>query len=381
MPKQIVVLMEGSGNAFDSSPSNVTRVLDLIHLSSRSGDAQHQMALYDQGVGTRPVAVRDACKIADDIRQRAGCNVSDLVVLDPPRRPRWMPGILPRLAGLAFGLGLERNVAEVVTAMYRTYKDGDKLFMLGFSRGAFTVRVIAALLHRFGLPPADSDDIHSWVSSKMVLMRRDPVIARDGVTPLSVEVLGLWDTVKSYGVLRPRRFFHLRHNAGVQHVSHALALDEKRSWFQCTTWGGLDIDAEQRDGRTPDHPRYPKPEHNPKQTVREMWFRGCHSDIGGGKDERENAEVALRWMLSEAKEAGLVLNARGEIFLQQPDPTFPIQPHESRTWEWCLADIIPRAEIDNDYSPARLNFRCWPTGQRDPQGAKRGGKYERHPTA
>ena len=188
--------------------------------------------------------------------------------------------------------------------------------------------------------------------------------------------------MKSYGFIYPVRYFHLRHNPGVSHVRHALALDEKRSWFQCTTWGGLDRDLNQRDGRLPDRPRAWKPEPNGEQTVKELWFHGCHSDIGGGGGccERHNAEVALRWMLREAREVGLALNAEGAALVAGSDSMVAVTPTESWTLGWRWADRIPRLEIDNDYSPARLRFAWHHTGTRRPAETLRNGTWAFHPT-
>ncbi len=379
MPKQIIVLMEGSGNAFDTAPSNVTRMLELSALGATpKAPYLEQVAIWDYGVGTRLRDVKDADAIADRIRAYAGCTASQLAVLPPPRRPRWLPGRLAKWAGLAVGCGLESNVVEAVEALGSQYQPGDRLYLFGFSRGAFTVRVLAALLYRFGLPQGDA---RRWVHERLQEMQINPVIDHRGVKPVHTHFLGLWDTVKSYGFIVPVRYFHLRHNPGVLHVRHALALDEKRSWFQCTTWGGLDRDSEQRDGKRTDQPRRYKPDPNPHQTVKEVWFRGCHSDVGGGDLERSNAEVALRWMLREAHAAGLALNDKGANFLDQPDPKYPILPTESWTFLWQLTDFVPRLEINNDYSPALLRFACRHTGARRPADLLRGGDWTFHPSA
>lgn len=377
MPKQIVVLMEGSGSAFDAAPSNVTRTLYLIALGPTPNSAVKQSAIWDYGVGTRLRSLHE-----DEVkRARAfgGIDTSHLVVLSPPRRPRLLPGSLAKVAGLAFGLGLGSNVAEAVEALACLYKPSDKLFLLGFSRGAFTVRVLAALLWRFGLPQQGTD-VHRWVHERLAEMRRAPTFDSPQRFSVQTHFLGLWDTVKSYGFIRPVRYFHLRHNPGVSHIRHALALDEKRSWFQCTTWGGLDRDLDQRDGRLPGCPRAWKPKPNANQTVKEVWFRGCHSDIGGGRCERKKAEVTLRWMLREAQEVGLALNAEGAALAAESGPTEPIKPTESRTLGWRIADYVPRLEIDNHFSPARLRFAWHHTGTRQPAETRRKGTWARYPT-
>jgi len=371
--RRIVVLMEGSGNSIDTAPSNVTRTLKLIALGQTPKDDLEQWAIWDHGVGTRLRNIDDK----EIERAFEGIDRRYLRPLWPPRRPPLVFRSVAKLAGLTFGLGLARNVAEAVEALVDLYEPGDQLFLFGFSRGAFTVRVLAALLWRFGLPERRTN-VRRWVRRRLAELRREPTF--DPPTQVKTHFLGLWDTVKSYGFIRPIRFLHLRHNPGVFNVRHALALDEKRSWFQCTTWGGLDRDQNQLSGRQPCSPRAWKPKKNPDQTVKEVWFRGCHSDIGGGSRERQNAEITLRWMLREARDCGLVLREDGDDLVDRPDPCRPIKPTESWNLGWRFADYCPRFEINNDYSPARLRFAWRHTGSRQPAEMLRGKTVAFHAT-
>jgi uncharacterized protein (DUF2235 family) len=382
MCKRIVVLMEGSGNSFDSAQSNVTRTLHLIKPGPARGG--EQFAIYDYGVGTRLARIdKEEVKRAKELEAIGSRYVS---VLPAPRRiplvPVWLATVtglnwLAKVAGLAFGAGLASNVVEAVDKLVRLYEPGDQLFLFGFSRGAFTVRVLAALLWRFGLPPKGTD-VRRWVHQRLAEMRSAPTVDPAEDTQVRTHFLGLWDTVKSYGFIFPVRFLHLRHNPGVFNVRHALALDEKRSWFQCTTWGYLDRDLKQRDGDRPCSPRAWTAKPNCDQSVKEVWFRGCHSDIGGGRRERQNAEITLRWMLREARDCGLVLNAAGEDLVAKSDPCEAITPTESSTWLWRRTDCMPRWEINNDFSPAHLQFAAHHTGSRRPTELLRGGTMAFH---
>ena len=136
--------------------------------------------------------------------------------------------------------------------MYRVlaevYEEGDHLFLFGFSRGAFTVRALAGLLHRCHLAQGVGPEIDRRFERSWELFQ--PMVADDSAVeslraehrPCPVHFLGVWDTVKSYGGLKPVMLPHLRHNPDVTHVRHALAIEERRAWFKPTTWGLLDGD-------------------------------------------------------------------------------------------------------------------------------------------
>ncbi|MGH8653244.1 MAG: T6SS phospholipase effector Tle1-like catalytic domain-containing protein [Gammaproteobacteria bacterium] len=96
---------------------------------------------------------------------------------------------------------------------------------------------------------------------------------------------------------------HLRHNPHVKIVRHALALNERHSWFNATTWERLDSDEQGAALRLTKI----ELDELKKQDIEEAWFRGCHSDIGGGDVEEVTARIALRWMLGEAHAAGVRL--------------------------------------------------------------------------
>jgi uncharacterized protein (DUF2235 family) len=169
--------------------------------------------------------------------------------------------------------------------------------------------------------------------------------------------MGLWDTVKSYGGLRPKSLPHLRHNPIVKTVRHALALHERRAWFAHTTWGhpeepmtGIPIEKD---------PRYDE------QSIQEVWFRGCHSDVGGGDAEWWAARAPLCWMLAEAVRAGLRLNDYGWTLLHNPgapDPnascsTSPMAG-DGVSWVLCRASNVQRppasAEKVDLAAPAKI---------------------------
>ena len=262
----------------------------------------------------------------------------------------------------------------------------DFIFLLGFSRGAFTVRALAGLLYRCGLPAkefAEDDEAFTYCFSQAYAaykphcedyVRVDRFKKTYRAREIDVHFLGIWDTVKSYGGIRPQSLPHLRHNPAVRQVRHALALNERRSWFLPTSWGGIDGDAGLVSTLRPDQ-RY---EH---QHVKEVWFRGCHSDVGGGDEEAERARIAFRWMAGEATHAGLLLDPGCERWIFQSDETsVNTHIHESFNAGWQVSDWLPRWELDNHTRPPGYPLR-WPgKGRRCVEAFRRHGNLYFHAT-
>lgn len=366
MARNIVICSDGTGNTFDKGVSNVTNLIRRIELD------ETQLAVYDQGIGTNAKRL----KAVRDYRDReVKVNETILKILDAPT------GFITGLRGLATGYGLEANVREMFCALAELYQSSDRVFLFGFSRGAFTVRALAGLIFRCGLPRSAQDAARcfdrAWELYKP--MERDATGERRlrDQFPMhdrfSVHFLGIWDTVKSYGGLWPVMLPHLRHNPQVCVVRHALALHERRGWFDATTWGQLDSDAcgAGKRLRPEDLPGYAV------QKIEEVWFHGCHSDIGGGDRQTATAAIALRWMLREAREFGLRLNGLGESDAGLPVETRPGELHESMTWWWRLIDLIPRCGINNGgVYPRRV--LAWGPARRNPDRLRRGGKVALH---
>jgi uncharacterized protein (DUF2235 family) len=130
------------------------------------------------------------------------------------------------------GVGLDTNVAQLYETLAQLYEPGDRVFLFGFSRGAFTVRALAGLTWRYGLPAsqitadAKTRFAEAWPLFKDEFPDEDGAKARRalqfrvgyGQPACPIHFLGLWDTVKSYGGLKPVMLPHLRHNPSVATV-------------------------------------------------------------------------------------------------------------------------------------------------------------------
>lgn len=208
---------------------------------------------------------------------------------------------------VAFGRGINRQIRRAYGYLASRYHPGDKIFLFGFSRGAFAVRSLAGVIDRVGLLKTE----HAIERNVRLAYRHYENIpdgdaaqafssnfchARDAVR---IEMVGVWDTVKALGIrlplfwmlTEPRHAFHNHALSDVvRHGFHALALDETRAAYRPILW------------RCP--PDW-------KGHVEQVWFRGCHGDVGGHlngfEPARPLANVSLVWMLGRAEGCGLAL--------------------------------------------------------------------------
>ncbi len=377
MPRNLVICSDGTGNTFEQHVSNVSRLVQAVDLS----DENTQLVFYDQGIGTNPTLVGNIRRF----KQESEKQRKALEILPPPNVHIFRP--LATLAGKLVGYGLFANLQEMYQKLAAHYEpEHDRIFLFGFSRGAFTVRAIAGLLYRCGLPhrrfATDWRAFRCCFDEASAIYRPhcedweriDRFRKTYEVVDVTIHFLGIWDTVKSYGGLRPQSLPHLRHNPIVRTVRHALALHERRSWFLPTSWGGIDSEADVRMPVRPDVQYV-------LQSVDEVWFIGCHSDVGGGDDEAETAKISFRWMLGEATRPGLLLAPTCEewIFDADDNDRRP-RVNESYNWRWFLSDRIPRWELDNSRRPPGYPVRWQGYGARCPENFRRRGHLQFHST-
>jgi uncharacterized protein (DUF2235 family) len=123
--KNLVICCDGTGNEISE---NISNVLKLYRMLRKTGKTEpHQIVFYDPGVGT--------------------------LARPDPWRKVWQDTIT--ILGLATGYGLDDNVLAAYEFLINNYEEGDDIYLFGFSRGAYTVRVLAGLIHKVGLlsPP------------------------------------------------------------------------------------------------------------------------------------------------------------------------------------------------------------------------------------
>jgi uncharacterized protein (DUF2235 family) len=301
-PKRIILLSDGTGNsAAKVWRTNVWRIFESLDLGG-----ERQLAYYDDGVGTS--------------------SFKPLAVL-----------------GGAFGWGLKRNVLDLYRFLCRNYREGAEIYAFGFSRGAFTIRVLIGLVVNQGLVRAHSeselqrlaavayrqyrkeryrsflnvesvfralrDGLHSLVDR---LHHRTPYNQARNVTVPSIRFVGLWDTVAAYGLpieemtrgvsfwLWPLALPDRRLTDKIERTCHAVALDDERTTFHpvlvneegVRVYPGRDADG--------------KPIATlGQEKLSQVWFAGVHSNVGGGYPDDSLAHVPLIWIMSEARACGL----------------------------------------------------------------------------
>jgi uncharacterized protein (DUF2235 family) len=333
MPKNIVICCDGTGNEFENDcNSNVVKLYSTLVI-----DGVRQVGYYHPGVGTMgaPTAHNRLTK-------------------------KWSV-----LVGLAFGAGLLANVGDAYRYLMSVYEDGDRVFLFGFSRGAYTARAIAGVLHMYGLLCPGNDGLIPYII-RLYAQKTRAAAGMEQTFNVAEEFkatfcrncplhfVGVWDTVSSVGwIWDPIRLPYTAQNPDMKIGRHAVSIDERRCYFRDNLWG---------------------PEiHDPQvdQNIKQVWFAGVHSDVGGSYlySECGLSQLALEWMLCEAKPFGLLIDPqKADNVLARTLPSRQVPPnpagllHNSLTVGWWLLEFLPHKYFDKQTGKAR-----W----RIPLGARR----------
>ena len=366
--KNIVICCDGTGNEISENISNVLKLYRCLRKTDKT--SPHQAVFYDPGVGT--LTQPDSWH-----RFKANFNM---------------------VLGLATGYGLDDNVINAYCFLATHYEDGDRIFLFGFSRGAYTVRVLAGLIHKVGLISPDQINLAgSGVIAYKKYSSDNPKAGRgvttelesteeDGPIPESrddqaaqfaritssrwptIHFVGVWDTVASVIVPRTDRLlawpsleelaFTIQ-NPSVKIFRQAAAMDERRCMFRLKAWNIPQT-------FTPN--RFNKAQARP-QDAKQVWFAGVHCDVGGGYPEAQSAasKYPLLWMIDEAVEAGLAVNPRtvnqlawGVQRKNSPfhyvAPSVQGQLHHSVTPAWRLLEYLPKKAKYKEWPERKVHF-------------------------
>ena len=367
--RNIVICCDGTGNEISENISNVLKLYRCLRKTDRT--QPRQFVFYDPGVGT----------------------------LARPNPWRKLQQDFMAILGLATGYGLDDKVLAAYLFLVHNYREGDRIFLFGYSRGAYTVRVLAGLIHKVGLiSPEQANLAGSGLTSYKQFSSNgqhgvgfDPkqlTDAGDSEGPLpkdkddqaaqfarilstrwpTIHFVGVWDTVASVIVPRPDRLYlpsleelaWTLQNPSVQIFRQAIAIDERRAMFRPKKWHQPQIYK---------HNRF-NDSHSQPQDILQVWFAGMHADIGGAYPEKDGglSKYPLLWMIAEAVKFGLAVNPRTVNQLawgiqrknspfQYVAPDFKAKAHNSMNAAWRLLECLPKSAKYREWPAAKSLFR------------------------
>jgi uncharacterized protein (DUF2235 family) len=336
MPKNIVICCDGTGNEINSTISNVLKLYRALEKD------EGQRVYYHPGVGTI------------GLESTWG------------RFKQKVRGVL----GLATGYGLDNDTLSAYRFLCETYESGDRIWLFGFSRGAYTVRVLAAFVHVIGLLRPDQIDLAGYAFStyKNASANNQSADAKApsfldeawhfsrvaGGYAIPIEFVGVWDTVASVIVPRNDKLLpdlqalvYTRTNPSVRKVRQAISIDERRRMFRLNRW----IDPQKYRSDPFD------PASAVDQDIRQVWFAGVHADVGSGYPEDQSglSKFPLLWMIAQAEAAGLRVDRsmvdhlgwgqpRPKSSHRYVAPDAAAQLHVSLEGAWWILEYLPKQE-------------------------------------
>jgi len=268
MKKRIVICADGTWNRPEEDiskdfPTNVLRLARAI--DPYGADGVPQQVFYDWGIGS----------------------------------------YYDKVIGGATGKGLHKNIMDDYRYIVQNYSEGDEIYLFGFSRGAYTVRCLCGLINNCGIVKRASASLIQKAFDHY--KKSGEAYAPKGVKSVEfrkmyshpskvVKFVGVWDTVGAMGIPisflglfdDKDEFYDTKIGSNVRIARHAMAIDEHRRDFAPTIW-----------------------ELREKMDMKQVWFCGSHSDIGGSyghdRDGTVLSDIALQWMIEEAVTAGLTI--------------------------------------------------------------------------
>ncbi|THH16718.1 hypothetical protein EW146_g3969 [Bondarzewia mesenterica] len=315
-PRTLVLCFDGTANQYDGYNTNVVKFFSLL----KKDNIDEQMCYYQAGIGTyfQPGVVSPFFQW--------GAKILDEAVA-------WY---------------LPAHVMDGYKFLMQNWNTGDKVCLFGFSRGAYTARALAGMLFKVGLLPRDNEEQVPFAYKLYASNKTSDADLAAGFKltfcrDVPIEFVGVWDTVASVGIIMTKSLPFVSTNTAIRTFRHALSLDEHRAKFRPNLYhrpdpptssartralpgqallraldsaaAGVrqDLNEGERkletalgygDGEgTPSDASASSPSTGWTTDVDEVWFSGCHSDIGGGavSDSTENAlaNIPLRWMVRE----------------------------------------------------------------------------------
>ncbi|KAF9460648.1 hypothetical protein BDZ94DRAFT_888541 [Collybia nuda] len=281
--RTLVLCFDGTGNEIDKDHTNVSQFFAML----RKDDCQKQMVYYQTGIGTYT-------------NKKFGPIAS----------------VMAKTFDSMFGGGIDSHIKDGYEFLMQNYRANDRICIFGFSRGAYTARALAGMIHKVGLlPPSNIRHIEYAYRAFLKTDHAGWAMAREFKDSFSIDVdiefVGIWDSVGSVGIGMPGLPFS-NANTTIKYFRHALSLDERRARFQANVWKSYENTKSSKAGGRfiPSIANKREMElgtgHSSKEQetdVEEVWFSGCHSDVGGGAVHHgirhSLARISLRWMVRQ----------------------------------------------------------------------------------
>jgi uncharacterized protein (DUF2235 family) len=367
--KNIVICCDGTSNEISE---NISSVLKLYRCARKTHRTQpFQAVYYHPGIGT-------------------------LARPDPWRK---LTQDFVALLGIVTGYGLDDHVLSTYEFIVRNYEDGDRIYLFGFSRGAYTVRVLAGLIHKVGLiwpqqvhlagagltaykqfsgngrhdePQPDASIETCDDEGPLPVNRYDQAAQFARILSArrpTIHFVGVFDTVASVVVPRPDRLYlpsreelaFTIENPSVNIFRQAISIDERRRMFRLKKWNEPETFVPDRFNEGGVEP----------QDIKQVWFAGAHGDLGTGDPipEKESAlsKYPLLWMIDEATRCGLSVDQqmvnelawgvqrKGSPF-SYAAPCVRGKLHNQMTLGWRLLEYIPKPDKYKEWPKRRSHF-------------------------
>lgn len=328
--RTLVVCLDGTGDKFDNDNSNIVLLVSCLKKDDKS-----QATYYQAGIGTYG---------------EGGLSGGVSAAMD-----------------MAVGSGLGLHVRDAYHFLMHTYKEGDKICIFGFSRGGYTARCLAGMVHKVGLlPPRNIAQIpfayEFYKDSSPEGWKQSFAFKKTFCIDANIYFLGVFDSVASVGVIPRQLPLSSTPTSKSLHFRHAMALDEHRGKFEVCRFQRKDWEEiKQADSTAPtDTTEVPAQPHlngtiDPKSSqpsqpsdelkdvikeldameaeyekdtghgrpyetnVLEVWFLGCHADVGGGAMKNEErhklSNIPLRWMIRQCFECdtGIIFSTKSLV--------------------------------------------------------------------
>jgi uncharacterized protein (DUF2235 family) len=303
MPKNIVIFSDGTGQEGGTrANTNIYKLFNMIEDRTLK-----QISFYDRGLGTG-----------------------------------WR-----KLSGNVGGAGISKNITECYTFIFENFEAGDQIYLFGFSRGAATVRSLSSFIDYFGIMPKSRPELINKAYKIYKIRNKfkrkekaDEFIASHHTMWTRIRFLGCFDTVAALGIpIKPlsvlidkipglkHSFHNFKLSESVENAYQALAIDDERKTFHPVLWD---------------------PEVLPYQTVKQVWFCGMHTDVGGGYDKQELSDIPLAWMKTMAVKHGLIIYSKSSVSIHGD-----INGHMHNSRGKCWTKLFRKKE------------RCWDSSRKD----------------